>query len=254
MTQQTMILEVFRYHPEQGTEAWFDRYEVPYRADWVVLDALNYLKDEVDGTLAYRWSCRMGICGSCGMLVNGEPKLSCAAFLRDYAEEGTIRVEPLTHFRVQRDLVIDMEPFMERLEQVQPYIVRDDVQDVEAGPYQQTEAERERYAPHAMCINCMLCYAACPVTGLEPEFIGPAALAIGHRYNRDSRDDGADQRLERMGGAEGVWACTTVGECSVVCPKHVDPAGAIQQAKVQAALRSYQRLIMPKADAGEKQA
>src|SRR5881227_1820622 len=109
----TIILEVARYRPEQESEPTFQSYEVPFRKDWVVLDALNHIKDKVDGSLSYRWSCRMGVCGSCGMMVNGEPKLTCSAFLRDYYPHE-IRVEPLVNFPIIRDLVIDMSDFLDK--------------------------------------------------------------------------------------------------------------------------------------------
>jgi len=115
----TIMLEIARYRPGEDERPTFQRYEVPNRPDWVVLDALNYIKDEVDGTLSYRWSCRMGICGSCGMMVNGVPKLTCAAFLRDYGA-GPIRVEALANFPVERDLVIVLDDFMNKLRRSSP--------------------------------------------------------------------------------------------------------------------------------------
>ena len=110
---ESFELEIFRYCPEQDNEPFFKSYEVPFREDWVVLDAINYIKDEIDGTLSYRWSCRMGVCGSCGMMVNGEPKLTCSAFLKDYPSRK-IRVEPLQGFPVERDLIFEMDDFMEQ--------------------------------------------------------------------------------------------------------------------------------------------
>ena len=242
---KTIKLEIFRYHPEKDAGPHFDSFEVPYREDWVVLDAINWIKDYKDGTIAHRWSCRMGVCGSCGMMVNGEPKLTCAAFLKDYYP-NPVKVEPLAHFAVERDLAVDMDPFMEKLRKVKPWIIRDGVNSAEGGEFMQTPAQLARYKQYSMCINCMLCYAACPVMGMEPEFIGPAALALGHRYNSDSRDRGKKQRLDVMLEHESVWGCTFVGECSVVCPKHVDPAGAIQQAKAEATKHWYLSLITPK--------
>ena len=241
----TISLEIFRYHPDTDASPRFQSYDVPYHDDWVVLDALNWIKDEIDGTLTYRWSCRMGVCGSCGMMINGEPKLTCAAFLKDYFPKS-IRVEPLTNFPVERDLVIVMDDFMEKLQSVKPYIIRDDVNDTSTGEFKQSPAELARYKQFSMCINCMLCYAACPVMASEPEFVGPAALALGHRYNKDSRDQGTAERLDIMMEHEGVWGCTFVGECTEVCPKNVDPAGAIQQAKAAAAQRYFKGFIMPK--------
>ncbi|TMA59560.1 MAG: succinate dehydrogenase/fumarate reductase iron-sulfur subunit [Deltaproteobacteria bacterium] len=244
MAEPSITLEIFRYRPEVEQEPTFQRYTVPYRADWVVLDALNYLKDQVDGTLSYRWSCRMGVCGSCGMMVNGTPKLTCAAFLKDYYP-APIRVEPLANFPVERDLVINMDDFLQKLRHVKPWIIRDREKPVSEGEYRQSPAELASYKQFSMCINCMLCYAACPVYGLEPDFVGPAAIALAHRYNLDSRDQGQALRQDVVFSHESIWECTFVGECSVVCPKDVDPAGAIQQEKVAGALDLVKSVLMP---------
>jgi fumarate reductase iron-sulfur subunit len=241
----TITLEVMRYRPEQETEPIFQGYEVPFREDWVVLDALNYIKDRLDGSLSYRWSCRMGVCGSCGMMVNGEPKLTCAAFLSDYLP-GPVRVEPLRYFPIMRDLVIDMTDFMGKLQRVKPWIIRREAEKPPShGEYLQTPEELDIYKQFSMCINCMLCYAACPVYGLDPQFIGPAAIALAQRYNMDSRDRGTDQRLDILSQHEGIWGCTFVGECSKVCPKEVDPAGAIQQYKLTATKEWFKAFLLP---------
>ncbi len=244
MPQETITLEVFRYRPEEAFAPVFQTYEVPLRKDWVILDALNYVKDEIDGTLSYRWSCRMGVCGSCGMMVNGNPVLTCAAFLETY-RPGPIRIEPLANFPVVRDLVIEMNDFMEKLNRVKPWIIRDVEKPVSDGEYVQTPAELEDYKQYSMCINCMLCYAACPVYGLEPSFIGPAAIALAQRYNLDNRDQGNAERLEILSEDEGLWQCTFVGECSTVCPKSVDPAGAIQRYKVTGTAAWWKSVLLP---------
>jgi fumarate reductase iron-sulfur subunit len=243
MAEPTIRLNVTRYRPEKDRAPTTQAYVVPYREDWVVLDALNHIKDQMDGTLSYRWSCRMGVCGSCGMMVNGTPKLTCAAFLRDYYPQE-IRVEPLVNFPIIRDLVIDMTDFMDKLKSVKPWIIRKEEKPVSEGEYIQTPAELEAFHQFTQCINCMLCYAACPVYGLEPKFLGPAAIALGYRYNMDSRDQGKDQR-EIIGNHDGIWDCTFVGECSVVCPKHVDPAAAIQRSKVDVTKNWFQSILMP---------
>ena len=178
-------------------------YVVPLREDWAVLDGLNYIKDRLDGTLSFRWSCRMGICGSCGMMVNGDPALTCGTFLTDYAP-GPVRVEPLANFPVIRDLVVEIDDFMRKLPTVQAL----------AGPrrtsrrsptceFLQTPAELDAYKQFSMCINCMLCYSACPVYASEPDFLGPAVIALAQRYNLDSRDQGAHQRLDVLATARG---------------------------------------------------
>jgi fumarate reductase iron-sulfur subunit len=240
---KTIILEVFRYLPDQESQPRFQSYTVPFRQDWVVLDALNYIKDVMDGTLSYRWSCRMGVCGSCGMMVNGEPKLTCAAFLKDYYPEP-IRVEPLANFPVIRDLVINLDDFLHKLKEVKTWLIPKEP--APAGEYLQTPEQLARYKQFSMCINCMLCYAACPVYGLEPEFLGPAAIALAQRYNLDSRDGASQERADVIASSEGIWECTFVGECTKVCPKHVDPAGAIQQAKVQNTMDWWLSWVMPR--------
>ena len=241
---ETITLEVARYRPETDTEPAFQQYEVPLNGDWVILDALNYVKDKLDGSLSFRWSCRMGICGSCGMTVNGEPKLTCATFLSTYAP-GPIRVEPLKNFPVIRDLIIDMSDFLGKLSEVKPWIVRNEEKPLEEGEFLQTPEELDVYKQFSMCINCMLCYAACPVYGLDPTFIGPAAITLAQRYNMDSRDQGSSERLDVLSQDEGIWSCTFVGECTQVCPKNVDPAGAIQQYKLTASKEWMKSMLMP---------
>jgi len=234
-SMRKVTFEVFRFRPEQDQEPIWQTYDVPCPPDWVVLDALNYIKDEIDPTLSHRWSCRMGVCGSCGMMVNGLPKLTCNVFVRDYA--GTIRVGPLANFPVVRDLVIDLESFMRKLKSVKPWIIRKIEKDVEDGEYLQSPDELDNYKQFSMCINCALCYAACPVLAHEPEFIGPAAIALGFRYNQDSRDEGEAERFDVMNSHEGVWSCSYANECSEVCPKQVDPAAAINRSKLVTALQ-----------------
>jgi len=241
---ETMTLQVARYRPEQESEPTFDSFEVPFRKDWVILDALNYIKDKLDGSLSYRWSCRMGVCGSCGMMVNGEPKLTCATFLSHYLP-GPVRVEPLQYFPVVRDLVIEMTDFLVKLKSVKPWIVRQQEKPFSEGEYLQTPDQLDTYKQFSMCINCMLCYAACPVYGLDPHFIGPAAIALAQRYNMDSRDQGSAERLDILSQHEGIWGCTFVGECTKACPKNVDPAGAIQQYKLTSAKEWFKSFLLP---------
>ena len=240
-----ITLQVTRYRPEQDDEPTVQEYEVPLRKDWAVLDGLNHIKDHQDGTLSYRWSCRMGICGSCGMTVDGEPKLTCATFLTDY-DPGPVRVEPLANFPMIRDLVVEIGDFLRKLPKVKPWIVRDEDKPISEGEYLQTPKQMEEYKQYSMCINCMLCYSACPVYGLDPDFIGPAAIALAQRYNLDSRDQGASDRLDLLIHPDGIWGCTFVGECTRACPKDVDPAGAIQRYKLTAAMQSVKALVLPR--------
>ena len=243
MSERVIELEVLRYNPETETEPHFQRYLVTCEEEWVVLDALNHVKETIDPTLNYRWSCHMAVCGSCGMMINGEPKLACKSFLRNYQE--VIRVEPLAHFPIERDLVTVIDDFMTKFKRVKPYLIPKDEKSVSEGEYKQTPAELKKFKQYTLCINCMLCYAACPEYGLTPQFIGPAAISMAHRYNLDSRDGGRQERQQEIASGEGVWECSFAGACSEVCPEHVDPASALQQVKIASTVDWYTEHLMP---------
>jgi len=226
MSQDIATIRVTRYRPEKDGKPYFQDYKVPYRKDMVVLDALNYIKANLDGTLTYRWSCRMGVCGSCGANVDGIPKLTCASFLHEF-KGRTIKVEPLTHFPVIKDLVVNMDDFMHKLVKIKPWIIREIESPPEEGEYRQSAEELERNDQFS-------------------SFLGPAATALAYRYIEDSRDEGKDVRFPIVHELEGVWECTLVGECSVVCPKGVDPMLAIQKTKILGATNALKSLLMPR--------
>ena len=238
-------VQVLRYRPEEESAPAWQSYRVPYTDDMSVLQALQYIKDELDGTLSFRWSCRMAICGSCGMMVNGKPHLSCQTFVRDFLP-GPLRIEALQHFPIVRDLMVDVEQFVAKLESVKPWLIPREERLLAQGEYLQTPQQMAHYEQFSGCINCMLCYAACPQFGLDNEFLGPGVLALLHRYNADSRDGGKAQRMAALSAQEGVWSCTAVGYCSQVCPKEVDPANAVNQNKMNSALDYFIRFLSPK--------
>jgi len=242
--RETKTFVVTRFDPDRDEAPRTQEYEVPVREDWKVLDALNYIKDELDPSLSHRWSCRMAVCGSCGMQVNGEPKLTCKTALREYGDR--VEVGPLANFPVVRDLVIEMDGFLERLQAVKPWILEAKGAAEVEGTHRQTPDELAAFKQYSMCINCMLCYAACPVVANEPDFLGPAAIALGHRYNQDSRDHGASERHEVFRGEGGVFSCSYANECSEVCPKNVDPSKAIQQAKLLNVLDWARSFVVPR--------
>ena len=237
---RTIPIECLRYHPETDEAPRWQTYEVPFTDDMSVLQGLQYIKDQLDGSLTFRWSCRMAICGSCGCMLNGEPKLSCETFLRDL-HPGPVRIEPLNHFPIVRDLAIDQNDFLRKLESVKPYLIPANPSNGEA--FRQTPQQMDAYYQYSKCINCLLCYAACPQYGLNDKFTGPAALALLHRYNADSRDAGTEERMQVINAEDGVWGCTLVGYCSEVCPKEVDPAHAINQNKVNSAKDYFLRFL-----------
>ena len=239
MSATSIAIECLRFNPETDSEPHYRTYQVPFNDEMSVLEGLQYIKDHLDGSLTFRWSCRMAICGSCGAMVNGVPALACERFLRDF-HPGTLRIEPLNHFPIQRDLAIDQTDFLRKLESVKPYLI---AKNVPERTFLQTPEQMDEYYQYSQCINCLLCYAACPQYGLNQQFTGPAALALLHRYNADSRDAGKAERMQVVNAEDGVWGCTLVGYCSEVCPKGVDPARAVNQNKINSAKDYFLRFL-----------
>ena len=238
-------IEVLRYRPEQEDEPQWQRYSVPFNDQMSVLQALLHIKDQLDGSLSFRWSCRMAICGSCGMMIGGKPALACKTFLRELLP-GPVRIEALAHFPIERDLIVSIDGFVSKLESIKPYIIPKEPRTLAQGEYLQTPEQLEQFEPYSSCINCMLCYSACPQFGLDPNFTGPGVLALLHRYNADSRDGGRAERMQFLNAEQGVWSCTAVGYCSEVCPKHVDPANAVNQNKINSAKDYFLRFLSPR--------
>ncbi len=178
------------------------------------------------------------------MNVNGKPKLTCKDPVADYGD--VIEVAPLANFPVIRDLVVELEGFMDKFKRVKPWILVAKERAVQDGPTRQSPDELADFKQFSMCINCMLCYAACPVIANEPDFLGPAAIALGHRYNLDTRDEGAAERNQVFREDGGVFSCSYANECSEVCPKHVDPSAAIQQAKLNNVIDWVKSFVVPR--------
>jgi fumarate reductase iron-sulfur subunit len=252
-TQKTIIIT--RFDPDKDEVPRKQEYSVPCEDNWKVLDAVNFIKDELDATVSHRWSCRMAVCGSCGMMVNGEPKLTCKTSLKEYGDR--VDIEPLANFPIVRDLVVELDGFMHKFEAVKPWIKRakEKAEDKAALhdtklTFSQSTEELGNFKQFSMCINCMLCYSACPVVANEPDFLGPAAIALGHRYNMDSRDEGNAERNEIFRGEGTVFSCSFANECSEVCPKNVDPAAAVNQAKFEAVIDWAKGLVLPSPSSG----
>jgi fumarate reductase iron-sulfur subunit len=244
-SDKAIEIEVLRYRPEQDREPFVQTFKVPYTDDMSVLQGLQYIKDDLDGTLSFRWSCRIAICGSCGMMIDGVPKLACRTFLWNY-DPGKVRIGPMVHFPIERDLVVTVEDYVNRLEGIKAYPIPKEARRLEQGEYLQTPQQRDRYLQFSACINCMLCYAACPQYGMNSKFIGSGHMALLDRYNADSRDGGRDERMGPVNEEDGVWGCTAIGYCSVVCPKQVDPANAINMYKIESTMDYFLGFIAPR--------
>jgi succinate dehydrogenase / fumarate reductase iron-sulfur subunit len=230
-------LRVRRLDPEIAGEPYFQPYSIDAPESATILDSLIQVREEVDGTLAFRCSCRSAICGSCAMRINGVSRLACKTKVIDIAPRGQgITVEPLANLPVVKDLVAEMEPFFRKLRELTPWLVPDE----EHPPEREYLMENKRavyLSQFAACIQCGVCYSACPIVAIDNEYLGPAALTKAFRYCNDPRDHGRSQRLARVAREQGLWRCHTVFSCMEQCPKGVDPTQAIQQLKKMVILR-----------------
>jgi len=202
----------------------FQTYRVKVIPGLTVLSVLNRIRDEIDGTLSFRSSCRSAVCGSCAMVVNGRIDLACRTQVASFGT-STIILEPLPNMEIIKDLVVDMKPFWTMYEKVKPWLVRHDA-DAEKE-IEQSEEERSRIDQFVNCILCACCYGACPVISRDPEYLGPAALAKLRRFDLDSRDERTEDFLDTVNDEKGVWGCDTVLRCIDACPKDVRPTDSI---------------------------
>lgn len=241
-TMQEVTYRIRQYDPNRDASPHWEEYRIPYAPGMTVLDGLWKVKELHAPGLAWRSSCRMGVCGSCGMLINGKPGLACNTQISELGTE-IVAVAPLPNFAIIRDLVPDLRPMIERHQELMPWIIRDDVGEREhpTAEFWQSPEELEHYLQFSYCIKCGCCMAACPTYATDPVYSGPMPLAQAHRYNSDSRDGGFAARRELLFSEKGPWRCHYAGECSRVCPKGVDPAKAIQLMKRELVL-SYLRL------------
>ncbi|RLI84203.1 succinate dehydrogenase iron-sulfur subunit [Archaeoglobales archaeon] len=223
---------ILRYDPEEKRR-YNQEYAVPFRKNMTILDALLYIKENLDHSLSFRYACQAGLCGSCGMIINGKENLACQTKIEEVGK--IIELKPLHNFPVIKDLVVDFEAMFAKHSSIRPYIWRE--QEKFDSEYLQTPEELERFIMVASCINCGLCYSSCPVTGTDKLYLGPHALAQCYRYIMDTRDKDKKKRLDIIDSPHGIWRCHFAGECSEVCPKGVDPAYSIQQLKGFALLR-----------------
>jgi succinate dehydrogenase / fumarate reductase iron-sulfur subunit len=241
-TLSEVTYRIRRFDPDCDSAPHWEEYRIPYSAGMTVLDGLWRVKETRAPDLAWRSSCRMGVCGSCGMLVNGKARLACNTQVTELGG-GTVVVAPLPNFNIIRDLVPDLTPMFDSHRALMPYMIREDVQEREhpTGEFWQSAHELEQYLQFSYCIKCGCCMAACPTYATDALYSGPMPLGQAHRYNADTRDGGFSARKRVLAGEAGPWRCHYAGECSRVCPKGVDPAKAIQLMKRELVL-DYLRL------------
>jgi succinate dehydrogenase / fumarate reductase iron-sulfur subunit len=224
-----VTLRIRRFNPEEHPEpVWVD-YQLRMDPKERVLDALNKVKWEQDGTLTYRRSCAHGICGSDAMRINGRNRLACKTLIKDVNPEKPITIEAIKGLTVLKDLVVDMDPFFQAYKDVMPFLITKG-NDPTRERLQSAE-DRERFDDTTKCILCAACTSSCPVFWNDGQYFGPAAIVNAHRFIFDSRDEGAEQRLEILNDREGVWRCRTTFNCSEACPRGIEVTKAIQEVK-----------------------
>ena len=221
-------LKIFRFNPEKDKKARYETYEVEAEPTDRVLDLLEYVKNYIDGTLSFRRSCAHGVCGSDAMRVNGVNKLACKVLVQD-AKSTKITVEPILGLPVVKDLIVDMEPFMDHFKSVIPYFVNDD--QPPARERHQTQEERARFDDTTKCILCACCTTSCPSFWSNEQYVGPAAIVNAHRFIFDSRDQAAAERLQILNDQFGVYRCHTIFNCTIACPREIQVTQAIGEVK-----------------------
>ena len=220
--EKIVEFKIYRFDPQQKRHD-ISTYRVPVRKGMTLLEALMYIKDNFDETLAFRHSCRMGICGSCGIMVNGQPMLACYTQVLHLNADSLV-IEPLQNMPVIKDLVVDVQPFFKKYDRIKTVLIRPEDELRTAEEFIQVPTELKKFWDLTLCTKCSICYSACPAA-IDEEFLGPSTYATNYRFISDSRDKGSDERLRAM--ADNVWLCTSCNSCTLFCPKEVDSSSSI---------------------------
>ena len=221
-------LKILRYKPSKDIKPHFETYTIPIFEGMTVLDLLLYVKEQLDHSVSFRHSCRMGSCGSCAAIVNGTPVLTCQKQVSELGSKD-VEVRPIENFPVIRDLVCDFDDFYLKHREVKPYIIRDKTKaENSSSEILQTPQEMNNYFQFSLCIKCGLCFSTCPITSTDTKYLGPQALSQAYRYLVDSRDQDNHERIDTVDTRNGCWGCHLAEACSEACPKGVDPSLGIQ--------------------------
>ena len=223
-------VKILRFNPEQDKKAHWQTFAVEAQPSDRVLDVLNQVKWYMDPTLTFRRSCGHGICGSDAMLIGGRNRLACKTLLRDVVKSGgTLTIEPIRGLKVERDLLVDMDPFFESYKAIMPYFINEDPEP--AGERLQSPELADRMKHSSNCILCACCTTSCPIFWVNGSYLGPAAIVQAHRFIFDSRDQATHQRLNIMNQNTGVWRCRTAYNCTEACPRDIPITTIIEEVK-----------------------
>ncbi|MHB8625150.1 MAG: succinate dehydrogenase iron-sulfur subunit [Aggregatilineales bacterium] len=232
-----VTLRIRRFNPEKDKKAYWGSYTLhDCKPTDRVLDLLNRIKWEVDGTLTLRRSCAQGICGSDAMRINGRNRLACKVLIKEFKESAPIQIEPILGLPLIKDLVVDMEPFFAHYRSIMPYLVNDQPAPVDAEGRErerlQSPEARERFDDTTKCILCAACTTSCPSFWANGAYVGPAAIVQAHRFVFDSRDKATAERLNNLADPDGVWRCRTIYNCTPACPRGIEVTRAIGEVKL----------------------
>jgi fumarate reductase iron-sulfur subunit len=236
----TLTVRIRRSSP--GESPRWDTFAVTREAKMSVLDVVTRIQREQDPTLAYRYSCRAGMCGSCAMRVNGKNRWTCRTQITDLGD-APLTLEPLPHYTVLRDLAVDMAVFFDRYRAIRPEFVPTDPKATDFARIRPDERERREIDAHVECITCGSCVGECSFVATNASYLGPAALNRAHVLLQDRRDGAGNERLARIGGHGGVWGCHTQFNCTAVCPMDISPTRAIQNLKRQKVRHAIQSVF-----------
>jgi len=240
------FFRILRYDPQKDEHPYFQNYIYETEEKRSLLEALMDIRNEQDCTLAFRYSCREAICGSCAMVINGIFNLACRTMIESL-KSSRIVIEPLPNLEIQKDLVVNMDPFWEALHKVKPYIFPKGEM-LEKG-FRIEEEEMEKIFQFINCIMCGCCYSACPVASRDDRYLGPAALAKLCRFIKDPRDQRPFSEWSKVNTEGGVWGCDTVFKCNEVCPKNVRPADGIEALRRKLVIEKIKRIFRFKNEA-----
>ena len=234
------IFRILRFDPKEDGSPYFQDFSYETDEKKSVLEALMDIRNDQDGALSLRYSCREAICGSCAMVINGKFDLACRTNL-DSLKSSLVVIEPLPNLEIQKDLVVDMDPFWQALQKIEPYLQGEKIESTEG--HLVDDRDMDRIFQFVNCIMCGSCYAACPVASRDERYLGPAALAKLYRFIRDPRDIRPFANWSRVNTEAGVWGCDTVFACNEACPKEVRPADGIEALRRKLVVEKIKRLF-----------
>jgi succinate dehydrogenase / fumarate reductase iron-sulfur subunit len=225
--RDSATLAILRYDPGKSTEPHYETYGVKATKDTTVLDVLFQILETQDHSLAFRYSCRSAVCGSCAMFINGRYKLACSTLISEIGRD--VIIQPLPHMPIIRDLVVDLTTFFEKYKVIKPYVVP--IKPPPEKEWIQSPKQRSKINDSTDCILCAACYSSCPSVWTGKKYLGPAAILQAYRFAADSRDGILRDRVEVLGSEDGLWRCHTIFNCTEACPKSLNPARFIESLK-----------------------